>query len=289
MGLLNNFFSSTESTAKEIQADEKSIIKHWKHYLGTLSRKEDIISKLRLKDFQTNLQELKQLLDLELVDISSEEKEESELIFDLESIEHSQKVRRVEQLEQCLGYAETKYEYVHGLLFQLHLVLKSQMRLVEKMQTGSNDPKKLLAYLKLKFELELEIMDKIKEIGTFQDLFLALIKGEYIIQSMDSKEKKLFKKMQKGMDAIFSDEINEGITYEWTMTVFKAIEDKVHEGVANGMFDGYHPDIDFEFANRPEFVDLVRESIQKLKKRKVSEQMINVFVHLFREWYNQRD
>ena len=92
--------------------------------------------------------------------------------------------------------------------------------------------------------------------------------------------------MQTEMDKIFSSEITKGITYEWTMTVFEAIEDKVHEGVANGMFPGYHPDIDFEFANRPEFVDLVRESIQNLRKRKVSEQMINVFVHLFREWYN---
>lgn len=107
---------------------------------------------------------------------------------------------------------------------------------------------------------------------------------------MDSREKRLLKKMQKGISKIFSNEINEGITYEWAMAVFNAIEDRVHEGVANGMFPGYHPDIDFEFANRPEFVDLVRESIQTLRKRKVSEQMINVFVHLFREWYNhERD
>jgi len=47
-----------------------------------------------------------------------------------------------------------------------------------------------------------------------------------------------------------------------------------------------NPDFDFEFVNRSEFVDLVRETIKNLKTKEVSEQMITVFVHLFREWYN---
>jgi hypothetical protein len=291
MGLLNHLFGSTESIAKEIEADEEAIIKHWKHYLGTVPKKKEIIDKLRLdNDFQRNLQELKRVLELELVDISSEDKEESEIISDLESIEHSQKVKRVHKLEQCLGYAETKYEYVYRLLHQLHSILKSQIHIVVILQVGAQDTEKLISHLKSQLELELEILNKIEKIETFHSLFLALIKGEHIIKTMDDREKRLLKKMQKDISKIFSNEITEGITYEWAMTVFNAIEDKVHEGVANGIFLGYHPDIDFEFANRPEFVDLVRESILSLRKRKVSEQMINVFVYLFREWYNhERD
>ena len=291
MGLLNHLFGSKESIAKEIEADEEAIVKHWKHYLSTIPRKKDIIEKLRFDgDFQNILRELKKLLDLELIDISDEEKEESELISDLEAIEHSQKVKRVHKLEQCLGYAETKYEYVYSLLHQLHSILRSQMHLVVKLQAGSKDSERLIAHIKSQFELESEILNKIEKIETFHSLFLALIKGEHIIRTMDDREKRLLKKMQKGISRIFSNEITEGITYEWAMTVFNAIEDKVHKGVANGMFPGYHPDIDFEFANRPEFVNLVRESIQNLRKRKVTEQMINVFVHLFREWYNhERD
>jgi hypothetical protein len=107
---------------------------------------------------------------------------------------------------------------------------------------------------------------------------------------MDAREKRLLKKMQKDISRIFSNEITEGITYEWAMAVFNAIEDKVHEGVANGVFQCWHYNIDFEYVNRPEFVKLARETIRGLKKRRVSEQMINVFVHLFREWYNhERD
>ncbi len=291
MGLLNHLFGSKESIAKEIEADEEAIIKHWKHYISTIPRKKEIIEKLRLdNNLQINLQKLMKLLKLELIDISDEEKEESELISDLEAIEHSQKIKRVHKLEQCLGYAETKFEYVYRLLHQLHSILKSQMHLVLKLQAGSKNAEKLISHIKSQFELESELLNKIEKIETFHSLFLALIKGEHIIKTMDDREKRLLKKMQKGISKIFSNEITEGITYEWAMTVFNAIEDKVHEGVANGMFPGYHPDIDFEFANRPEFVDLVRESIQNLRKRKVSDQMINVFVHLFREWYNhERD
>ncbi len=291
MGLLNHLFGSKESIAREIEADKEAIIKHWKHYLSTIPGKREIIERLKFdNNFQRNLQELKKLLDLGLIDISDEEKEESELISDLEAIEHSQKIKRVHKLEQCLGYAETKYEYVYRLLHQLHLILRSQMHLVLKLQIGSKDTEKLISHLKSQLELEIEIFNKIEKIETFHNIFLALIKGEHIIRTMDDREKRLLKKMQKGIGQIFSNEITKGITYDWAMTVFNAIEDKVHEGVANEMFPGYHPDIDFEFANRPEFVNLVRESIQNLRQREVSEQMINVFVHLFREWYNhERD
>jgi len=294
MGLLNNLFGSTESIesiAIKIKLDDDEIIKIWKEYTKTISKKKVFIEKLNIdSNFQGNLQELKKLLELELADISNERKEELELISNLEAIEHSLKVKRVHKLERCLGYAETKYEYVYKILHQLNLVLKSQINIVKILLTDSKDTQKLISNIKLQFELELELIKKIEKIETFHNLFLALIKGEHIIRSMDATEKRLLKRMQKGITKIFSNEIIEGITYEWAMTVFNAIEDKVHEGVAKGIFPGYHPDIDFEFANRPEFIDLVREIIQNLKKRKVSEQMVNVFVHLFREWYNhERD
>ncbi|QQG38441.1 MAG: hypothetical protein HYS32_02425 [Candidatus Woesearchaeota archaeon] len=291
MGLLNHLFDSAEKIAKRIGVNDESIIKNWKDYISTISRKKKIIDELSLdNNFQSNLQELKSLLALELVDISDEEREESELISDLEAIEHSQRVKRVQRLEQCFEYVEPKYEYVYRLLHQLHSILKSQMHLVTKLQMESRDTEKLISHLKSQLELELEILKNIEKIETFHDLFLALIKGEHIIRTMDVREKRLLKKIQTGIDKIYPKEINEGTIYNWATTVFKAIGDKIHEGVAAGIFPGYHPNIHFEFVNRPEFVDLVRESIQGLRKRKVSEQMITVFVHLFREWYNyERD
>ena len=287
MRVLNYLFSSTKAIAEEIELDEGDIIRNWKKYLKTISEKKKFIERLRVdKNFQSDLQELKYLLELGLINLSDEEREESELIADLETIKHSQKIKRVRRLEQCLGYAETKYEHVYELLHQLSFVLQNQLHLVTALQKKSKDIKQLLSHLKLQLELELGVIKQIEGIKTFHNLFLALARGEHIIRSMDSREKRLLKKMQKGISKIFSNEITEGITFEWTMAVFNAIEDKVHEGVANEMFEGYHPYIDFEFVNRPEFVALVMETIPILMKRKVSEQMITVFVHLFREWYN---
>lgn len=106
---------------------------------------------------------------------------------------------------------------------------------------------------------------------------------------MDVGEKKLLKKMGKEMSKVFSGEITKGITLQWVQVVFDAIGDKALEAVEAGRLD-YHPDMDFEFVNRPEFVELVRESRQKLGGRTVSKQMITVFTHVFREWYNhERD
>ena len=135
------------------------------------------------------MQQLKKLLELELVDISGEEREESEIISDLEEIEHSKKVKRVHKLEQCLGYAETKYEYVYRLLHQLHAILKTQIHIVLKLQIESKDTEKLISPLKLQLELEIELLNKIEKIETFHNLFLALIKGEHIIRTMDEREK----------------------------------------------------------------------------------------------------
>src|SRR3989344_3308756 len=218
------------------------------------------------------------LLMTDLTDVTKEEKEEAELIRDLEALKHAEKIKRVHKLEQCLGYAETKYEYVYRLLQQLHSCLISEINLAKKLLAGS-EPVKLVAHLRYQLTLELAVIEKIKKIETFKDLFSALVKGEHIIKSMDSREKRLIEKMENGVARIFSNEISEGITVQWATTVFAAIENKVHEGVANGMFPGYHSDIDFEFTNRPEFVVLAREVISAIRQRPVSEEMITTFVH----------
>ncbi|MFC1648109.1 hypothetical protein ACFL1B_01490 [Nanoarchaeota archaeon] len=291
MGLLNHFFSSNESIAEEIEQDDEAIHDKWRKYSETIPRKKDIIESLQIgEQIQDKLKELNSILSLELVSVHKEEIEELELLRDLDTLEHSQKIKRVHRLEHCLDYVETRHEYVYQLLHQLYSRIKSQIHLTEKLLANPTHPERLIAHLKSQFELELEIINKIEKVEKFHDFFVALVKGEHIIRTLDEHERKLLAKMQERFNKIFSNEISEGITYEWAMTVFEAIEDKVHEGVANDMFPGYHPDIDFQFVNRPEFIELVRESIQKLRKKEVSEQMINVFVHLFREWYNhERD
>ena len=291
MAILNNLFNSTESTANEVELDEIALAKYWKHYCNTVTIKREIINNLiQDTDFLGKVHELANLLDSEFIDISTQEKEGLELISNLELIEHDKKIRRIHKLEQCLDYAKTRYEYTHKLLLELYSVLKFQKQLISTLERESRNVDKFLLHLRSQLELELEILKKISNMENFHELFLALIKGEHVIHNMDATEKLLLSKMQKGIHKIFSNEINDGIVYEWAMTVFDAIEAKIHQGVADNMFSGYHSDIDFEFVNRLEFIILVKDTIFSLKKRKVSDPMINVFVYLFREWYNhERD
>lgn len=298
MGLLNYFFGSTEKTAKEMKLDSDEILRIWKEYIETVPKKKAIANALRAdKDLKRNLQELKKLLDLELVDISGEEKDEAEIIGDLSKIGLAERIKKVQRLEQCLAYAKTEHEHVFGLLQHLHSILQAQMNLVETLLSGPQDAETLISHLKAQLELEQEVIKQVKGLNKFNKLFSSLVKGEHIIQQMTSREKLLYKRIKK----LFASDVPiKGITSDWAAAVYDAIETKIDEISADMTAPGaHHLYIDFEFVNRPEFVDLVRETIQKLRpeevrgtvkrvrQKGVSEETINAFVRLFREWYNE--
>lgn len=286
MGLLNHLFGTTESIAREIASENVSIRKIWEEYHETIPKKKALVGELKKDNkFEENLKKIKELVLLELTDISYEEKKESELLQDIEAMEYTQEIKRVHRLQECLEYAETRYEYAYELLRKLHAALKTQIHLVENLLRAPKEPEKLISHLKLQVELETEIIMKIEKIEKFDNLFRSLVRGEHIVRVMNERERELYKKMQKGVAEIFSGEITQGVTYEWATAVFESIEDKFRELEAQKILV-LHPNADFELVNRKEFVTLVREIIQDLKGRRVSEQMITVFVQLFREWYN---
>ena len=211
-------------------------------------------------------------------------------------MEHSKKIKRIDRLEQCLSHTKIKYEYAHELLRQLNSILKTQILILAKLESGAKDIDAMIKHLKLQFELEEVIITKINNIESFHNLFLRLVRGEHIVKTMDSSQKQLIEKMQNGINKIFSGEITEGITYEWAMTVFNEVQDIVmnHEAIIAKGYDP-HEDVDFEFVNSPgtrfedsEFVKIVKNSIINLRKRDVSNNMLEVFVHIFRDWYNYR-
>ena len=193
-------------------------------------------------------------------------------------------------MEQCLNYIETKFDYVCSLLEHLYLVLKSEIVIVENFYIKQEDTDNLIKNLKSQVQVEQAILDKINRIGNpFHAVFHMLATGEHIIRKMDSREKKLYKRMGSIMGQIFSGEKEKGIAYTWVEIVANGVEDKIHEGVANGLFPGYHTDIDFEFVNKPEFVAFAREVITEVSNKPVSDKVINTFVKIFREWFNERD
>ncbi len=288
MGLLNRFFKSQEDVAKDIVLKDEDFLRIWKEYHQTFSEKEKLINAITTDNYQQLLPRLQTLLDLELSDIEGEEKIEVHLIGDLQSIEHDKRILRVQNLHNRLAYAETKYKYIYKLLNELHNALTSQLHIVTQPPPGTY-PTVLISYLKSHFAIEKEVLKQIESRETFHELFLTLVKGEHIVGRMDAKEKQLLKRMELVMQGVLSNMRKKGNVYQWADKVFKGVQNQIGEYIARHEEDevGNNPDVDFEYVNHSEFIDFVRQCAVELDE-KPSEQMINVFVHTFREWYNNR-
>jgi len=284
MGLLNRFFRSTEETAKQLVEDETAMINIWKDYLASTKEKGELIDALQPQNLQNILQRLKSVISSELVKISYEEKTEEELLKNLTAIEHEKNIKRVQKLEYCLAYTETKYKYIYHLLEELLNIIKQELHLAENLSKGTKHEAMFIAKMKECWLLEQNILAQIEKIKTFHKLFTELLKGEQVIQQLSKKEKRIISLMDKKMSR------PKGLIYDWAQAVTKSIEAKVHEAVADFLLEKSQY-ADFEFVNRPEFVDLVRATAQalRIKKKEISEETIIVFVHIFREAYNDRE
>ena len=274
--------------------DAEQVQKTWQEYLATLPAKRRIIADLALLSPNTpegriraELRDLQNLLNTGLVDIQQEERTVGEIITDIDSIGHRRTIKRVQNLEYRLRYEQTKYEYVYRMLEHLHKVLKAQMHIVQKMIVQLKYFS-VPASLQRLMTVEDAIVEKIREQTTFPILFSQLLTGEHIIQRMEQREQKLFKRMQNGMQRVFANEVTEGVTREWALTVFNGMENWIQESVAKGRFE-FHPDVDMEFVHSTEFITYCEVCLRRArtKPRPVSREMLNVFVQLFRAWYDE--
>jgi hypothetical protein len=295
MGILD-FFTSPKAIAENLEKDNKKLIKIWNDYIKKLPEKSSIISKLKSENIKDHIQRLDAFIDEELVFIAEEDTEAEMVLFDIRKLEHLDKIKTIQRLEECLGYAETRYEYLHSLVENLQQTLKDQGRAIESLQKDTTQ----IENLKKLHLIELELIDKMKKFGkynqkleTFQEAFLSLVTGEKTIERMTERQKKLFKKVSDGMRKVYStdekEQIDEGMTAAWAGEILDGLGDKIRELEAEGFLEGHNPHIDFEFVNKPEFINFVREKYVKLSRSKVAEDMIKVFVFIFREWFNQRE
>lgn len=285
MAFLNTLFHSSTSLAKNAEKADEDILAAWKEYYTTIAAKKRIIEKLpyAFGERKQLLQKLQRLLKLELVDVHMLECNEQEVIGDLHSLGHSERIRKVHRLEETLGYAETKYQYIYNVLLHLYVTLRQEAAACTTLAkvTELKQYRKHVKLLHAEFQVELIIIEKIKSRETFYDLLLALVKGEEIIEQMTAKEKKIVRKM-RGETPIG------GITDKWMVDVFNALEEIVYQYIGEGRLD-QHPHVDFEFVNGSSFVGLARKVIEELRGRKVSPELLDSFVHMFREKYNERE
>ncbi|HLC71626.1 MAG TPA: hypothetical protein VJI32_06445 [Candidatus Nanoarchaeia archaeon] len=283
MTLLNTLFHSPLALAKNAEKADEDILAAWKQYYDTIPTKQRIIGQLPSGFGQRKqlIQELQRLLKLELVDVHKIEKDEQEVIGDLHSLDHSERIQKIHRLDDTMCYVETKYKYIYHLLMNLYVNLRKEADTCKKlMKADLRQFRKLVVILQAEFQVELTIIEKIEARETFHHLLLALVKGEEIIEQLTAKEKKIVRKM-RGNNPLGS------LTDAWVMGVFHALKEEVYRLIGEGALD-QHPHADFEFVNGPHLVKLAQRIIEKLQGRKVSPELLNSFVHLFREKYNEQ-
>lgn len=282
MALLNTLFHSPASLAKNAAKADDKIQAAWTKYYETIPAKEKVIARLPSSFGQRKqlLQELQRLLKLELIDVQRVEKDEREVIDDLHSLDHTTRIQQIHRLEEALCYAETKYQYIYNLLLHLYVNLRKEAALCKKLAkiTQFRSYRQQVELLQAELQVELTIIEKIEARENFHQLLLALVKGEEIIEQLTAKEKKMVQKMR-------GNNPTGGITDQWVMGVFNALEENIHEAVLTDNLED-HTLRDFEFVNRSLFVELARKVIEELRGRKVSSELLNSFVHMFREKYN---
>ena len=278
MSLLNRLFSSPETLAQRAEEQEKDLRRIWSEYLQTIPEKERLIRQLALD--RNVVSRLQQLLTLELVDVKKEVQDEKDLKKNLLALTQDTRIKRVQRLQDCLGYAFSKHQYLFELLLRLYATLKAEATYARKLSTAKQAKfRKLSQLLNLELQVEKVILTKISSIQTFHELFEALVTGEHIIQRLSAKEKRIARAMSKGSIT------ENGITEQWVNGVCAALEDKVSKVISTGKIIAMNPGLDFEFVNRPEFVGLARHIAIQLRG-KISEEMLKAFVHTFRQWYN---
>jgi len=257
-------------------------MREWRQYISTVPEKKNLANSISIDVVRLN-----ELLKIGLDDSRSEEKKDAEIIKDLRSIKHDQRIARVNRLQEVLDHALSKYRYVYSLLDQIYNALLREYSLARAIAKNNSDIK-LIRHLREQIDLELLIIKKVNEMnrehgpGTFARLFSDLARGEAIIKTLDRVGRIHFERMSKGYPSEGS------IIEKWMNIVTEAIEGWVEEAVADGtLLDNKFRD--HGFVNSPLFDELVRDTIQSLRPgKRVPERMVQIFLEDYRQGFNER-
>lgn len=284
MGLLNHFFAG--NIAKTAEKANNDLQRIWADFLKAHSEKQVLVADLSVENVAAHLPRLWKLLSLELADIEEETKSEQVLLGELGAVEHEKELRSLHNLERALRYVETRHQYFDALLGRLHDCLKLQLHIAEKLSLDARQPAALVSAWRAQSAIEDEIVKRIEDCRTFQDGFVDLMKGVYVVERLGKREAKLAGMLKKRLGKVFSGEVQGGVYFAWASKVMRDLEEAIFEAIGNEL-DGHHETVDYEFVNRPMFVELVRRSVPA-RAGKISERDIQAFVAVFREWYNER-
>jgi len=136
MGFFSIFFKSTGEIAVELNRDNQELMREWRQYISTVPEKKNLANSISIDVVRLN-----ELLKIGLDDSRSEEKKDAEIIKDLRSIKHDQRIARVNRLQEVLDHALSKYRYVYSLLDQIYNALLREYSLARAIAKNNSDIK----------------------------------------------------------------------------------------------------------------------------------------------------
>jgi hypothetical protein len=297
ISILNRLFGTSASVSSEIVKDDVTLFGAWLEFTETYAKKAELVAGLKEDSSLRRVTLIKTLIGEELVNIHGEEHLEEDIIKDLRKLKHESRIRRIDKLEACLNYGATRYEYAHKLLEELYHVLRRELHVLNNLSRQKRFAIDLKVIYLLKKELEVEktIIEMAEKIvGKFHEAFTAIAKGQRIIQTLTEKEKALVASLKKQLDAIFSGKEKEGFLAVWAIAVDDIALDFIEEMQIGStatrldrVFDGHYC-ADFEFVNSPEFAKLAKDKIPPASKSLITDEVFNVFMHVYRDWFNHK-
>ena len=155
MGLFNHLFGGKKGLAKELLLDDKKRMELWEEHLGNFGKRNELVKNFRRLDIdvifekpdevERVLQEIEGFISSELVHIEDEEKNDEEILEDIEDLPDR---HGMWNLTTELRSVKKKEEKLLELFHNLYKVLRAELHLIRLYRK-----KHLKEYLKKLFDI----------------------------------------------------------------------------------------------------------------------------------------
>jgi len=287
-GFLTHLFR--KDPAEKLDVDEKTIEQVWRAYTATTEEKHHIISDFKGAPSATRLREL---LDNGLIDVKTETELGTDLDVELHLLEHARNIHSIERLLTALMEAETKYDFVHGLLAHLYVVLHTELNLVNDLLSDKITSEKFKEFFSAQLVIEMKIIETVGEyVRTFNSLVAELLKKEKEASRMSTDTKVTYEQFKPLMQKVFYGELTGAEMEKSVQAISHYVQTKAQELYDSGyIHENDHEwrmhDIDIWYVNRNEFISEAKNILEQVHGKQLTVEHITAFVTIFREYINE--
>jgi hypothetical protein len=287
MSFLMHLFSGNAKLAEELAKDEPLLEKSMESYFQSHEAKQRALGDFVAgKPFDQLIATFRLSLADELALIAGSEKEEKEILQEVESFNGR---KEFERIKKTMDYAKSQDRFVYHLMKQLHALLTQEAHTLVAIQ--ANPSAQLQQAFIDQLQLENLLAEELRKVDNLSYFFKNLALGERRRHELQKSERSFAETLYEEMlDHEIVDgrmrALNDRAITNLTVDCFNELEEEVMRAVDAGELEE-HPNVPFEYVNSPGFEQFVHAQILK-GKYDIGKDAERIFVCLFREFYNSR-